>query len=219
MAEEEWVQEPAGPSAALPTDPRAQAILDGFKINWMNMSDATTGRVLWQEEDWGDLMVQRDIHLPKAILQCRSVSREFQFSCKEMLHGLRLEQKIFFQGGCMEEWNFQFGFVIPNSTNTWQQTIHAAEENKMLPASLLNGNVLIETASQLVEAPPWQVVLPGQRPSSRPVPPQGAPGGSRQLGTPRVRPSHWASSHGPGGSSEPPPKSLFSKRLKASNCL
>ena len=146
MAEEEWVQEPAGPSAALPTDPRAQAILDGFKINWMNMSDATTGRVLWQEEDWGDLMVQRDIHLPKAILQCRSVSREFQFSCREMLHGLRLEQKIFFQGGCMEEWNFQFGFVIPNSTNTWQQTIHAAEENKMLPASLLNGNVIIETA-------------------------------------------------------------------------
>ena len=146
MAEEEWAQEPAGPSAVLPSDPRAQAILDGFKINWMNMSDATTGRVLWQEENWGDLMVQRDIHIPKEILKCRSVSREFQFSCKEMLHGLRLEQKIFFQGGCMEEWNFQFGFVIPNSTNTWQQTIHAAEENKMLPASLLNGNVIIETA-------------------------------------------------------------------------
>ena len=60
------------------------------------------------------------IHIPKEILKCRSVSREFQFSCKEMLHGLRLEQKIFFQGGCMEEWNFQFGFVIPNSTNTWE---------------------------------------------------------------------------------------------------
>jgi retinal rod rhodopsin-sensitive cGMP 3',5'-cyclic phosphodiesterase subunit delta len=146
MAEEERAQEPAGPSTVLPTDPRAQAILDGFKINWMNMSDATTGRVLWQEEDWGDLLMQRDIHIPKEILKCRSVSREFQFSCKEMLHGLRLEQKIFFQGGCMEEWNFQFGFVIPNSTNTWQQTIHAAEENKMLPASLLNGNVVIETA-------------------------------------------------------------------------
>ena len=96
MAEEEWAQEPAGPSTVLPSDPRAQAILDGFKINWMNMSDATTGRVLWQEENWGDLMVQRDIHIPKEILKCRSVSREFQFSCKEMLHGLRLEQKIFF---------------------------------------------------------------------------------------------------------------------------
>ena len=43
-------------------------------------------------------------------------------------------------------WHFQFGFVIPNSTNTWQQTIEAAEESKMLPAAALNGNVLIETA-------------------------------------------------------------------------
>ena len=44
------------------------------------------------------------------------------------------------------EWNIQFGFVIPNSTNTWQQTIEAAEESRMLPASALDGNVLIETA-------------------------------------------------------------------------
>ena len=32
MPEEEWVQEPAGPSEVRPTDPRAQAILDGFKM-------------------------------------------------------------------------------------------------------------------------------------------------------------------------------------------
>ena len=49
-------------------------------------------------------------------------------------------------------------------------------------------------------APPWQ------RPSSAPAPPQGAPGGSGQLGTPRVRPSHWAPSDCLGCSSEPPPK-------------
>lgn len=44
---------------------------------------------------------------------------------------------VFFNGGCMEEWNFNFGFVIPNSTNTWQQTIEAAEESQMMPAALL----------------------------------------------------------------------------------
>ena len=38
-------------------------------------------------------------------------------------------------------------------------------------------------------------VAPWQRPSSAPVPPQGAPGGSRQLGTPKKRPTHWAPSH------------------------
>ena len=34
-----------------------------------------------------------------------------------------------------------------------------------------------------------------------------------QLGTPRVRPSHWAPSHRLGGSSEPPPRSPISLRL------
>ncbi len=38
------------------------------------------------------------------------------------------------------EWFFEFGFVIPGSTNTWQQTIEAADENSMLPASMLRCN-------------------------------------------------------------------------------
>ena len=110
------------------------------------MSDAHTGKILWQDDAWDDLLHERDIHVPQRILQCRAVSREFQFSSVEMLQGLRLEQRIFFHGGLMEEWHFHFGFVIPNSTNTWQQTIEAAEESKMLPAHALDGNVLIETA-------------------------------------------------------------------------
>ena len=51
------------------------------------------------------------------------------------------------------------------------------------------------------KCPPWQ------RPGSPPVPPQGAPCGFGQLGTPRARPSHWDPSHCLGGSSELPPKS------------
>ena len=49
-------------------------------------------------------------------------------------------------------------------------------------------------------------VPPGQRPSSAPAPPQGAPGGSGQLGTPRKRPALWAPSHCLECSSQPPPK-------------
>ena len=56
-------------------------------------------------------------------------------------------------------------------------------------------------------------VPPGQRPSSAPVPPQGAPGGSGQLGTPRKRPSHWTPSQCLGCSSEPPPKPRISRPL------
>ena len=43
-------------------------------------------------------------------------------------------------------------------------------------------------------------------PRSAPLPPQGAPGCSGQLGTLRVRPAHWAPSHCLGCSSEPLPK-------------
>ena len=38
-------------------------------------------------------------------------------------------------------------------------------------------------------------VQSGQCPSSAPVPPQGTPGGSGQLSTPRERPALWAPSH------------------------
>ena len=57
----------------------------------------------------------------------------------------RLEQKVLYRGNCLEEWNFEFGFVIPNSTNTWQSLIEAAPEAQMMPARVLNGNVVIET--------------------------------------------------------------------------
>lgn len=35
------------------------------------------------------------------------------------------------------EWYFDFGFVIPGSTNTWQSVIEAAAESQMMPASVL----------------------------------------------------------------------------------
>ncbi len=38
---------------------------------------------------------------------------------------------------CLAEWNFEFGFVIPGSTNTWQSAIEAAPESQMMPAHIL----------------------------------------------------------------------------------
>jgi len=36
-----------------------------------------------------------------------------------------------------QEWKFDFGFVIPGSTNTWQSVIEAAPESQMMPANAL----------------------------------------------------------------------------------
>jgi len=125
---------------------KAEDILSGFRVNWMNLRDADTGKILWQGNT--DLSAGDEVHearVPKKILKCRAVSRELNFSSIEPMEKLRLDQKVLFKGKCLEEWNFDFGFVIPNSTNTWQSLIEAAPESQMMPAKVLNGNVIIET--------------------------------------------------------------------------
>jgi retinal rod rhodopsin-sensitive cGMP 3',5'-cyclic phosphodiesterase subunit delta len=53
---------------------------------------------------------------------------------------------VYFRGTCIEEWFFTFGFVMPHSQNSWQQTIDAAPPSEMLPAEVLSGNVIFETS-------------------------------------------------------------------------
>lgn len=112
------------------------------------MRDATTGKILWQSGTWGaDIYIREQIaHIPAEILACSAVSREINFTSKELINQFRLEQRIFFDGSCLEEWIFPFGFVIPQSTNTWQQTIESAGDGEMLPAELISGKLTIETA-------------------------------------------------------------------------
>lgn len=81
--------------------------------------------------------VEHEARVPKKILKCRAVSREINFSSAEPMERFRLEQKVLFKGRCLEEWFFEFGFVIPNSTNTWQSLIQAAPESQMMPANVL----------------------------------------------------------------------------------
>jgi len=114
----------------------------------MNMRDGRTGRMMWQSEDWADKLfgTELEAHVPKAILKCKVVSREINFSSKEKIECFRLEQRVYYRGMGIEEWFFKFGFVIPGSTNTWQQVIEAAAEEDMLSAEELSGNVVFETA-------------------------------------------------------------------------
>merc|ERR1719229_1772362 len=109
------------------------------------MRDASTGQVLWEHIDWDTNSDESEAQVPREILKCRQVSREINFSSAEMMSSLRLQETVIFKGQHLEEWNFSFGFVIPNSTNTWQQTIEAAEEEEMIPGELLSGNTVMET--------------------------------------------------------------------------
>eukprot|EP00735_Rhodelphis_limneticus_P004724 TRINITY_DN16351_c0_g1::TRINITY_DN16351_c0_g1_i1::g.29466::m.29466 TRINITY_DN16351_c0_g1::TRINITY_DN16351_c0_g1_i1::g.29466 ORF type:complete len:149 (-),score=20.30,sp/O43924/PDE6D_HUMAN/58.78/3e-53,GMP_PDE_delta/PF05351.6/1.6e-32 TRINITY_DN16351_c0_g1_i1:307-753(-) len=128
---------------SLAAEEKAKKIANGFKIQGMVMRDAGTGKIMWETGDW-DLSKEVVARIPASILKCKEVSREIIFSSQELMEKFHLVQKIMFHGQCIEEWKFQFGFVIPGSTNTWQQVFVADEEN-MIPAELLSGNIVIKT--------------------------------------------------------------------------
>jgi len=82
-------------------------ILNGFKLNWMNLRDADNGKVLWQgNDDLASPDKEHEARVPKKILKSRAVSRELNFTSKEEMTKFRLEQKVLFKGKCLEEWFF-----------------------------------------------------------------------------------------------------------------
>jgi retinal rod rhodopsin-sensitive cGMP 3',5'-cyclic phosphodiesterase subunit delta len=117
----------------------------GFQLNWMNLRDAETGTVLWQTNKHLSLRGDDEhvARVPSSILNCSSVSREINFSSREIINNFHLKQKVMFHGHCVEEWKFDFGFVIPESTNTWQ-TLMEAKPN-MKSADILSGHLVIVT--------------------------------------------------------------------------
>ncbi|KAG7401183.1 Retinal rod rhodopsin-sensitive cGMP 3',5'-cyclic phosphodiesterase subunit delta [Phytophthora boehmeriae] len=149
--EREWKQlqhDAAAGKIEISNNPWAKNICKGFIINHMNMRCAETGRLLWQTDEWGEdiYRVEQKARLPVEILKCPAVSREINFSSAEEISQFRLEQRVFLGGSCIEEWLFNFGFVIPGSTNTWQQTIESAGPENMLDPEVMSGKLTIETA-------------------------------------------------------------------------
>ncbi|KAH9276268.1 hypothetical protein BASA83_000947 [Batrachochytrium salamandrivorans] len=62
-----------------------------------------------------------------------------------MLQNLQLHQRVFLGDLCVEEWHFEFGFVIPGSTNTWNMVTEAASPEDMLPIELISGSLITDT--------------------------------------------------------------------------
>ncbi|OQS07355.1 cGMP 3',5'-cyclic phosphodiesterase subunit delta [Thraustotheca clavata] len=146
--EKEWTSKLKHPtntgSIQRAMDPRGRLISEG---NHMNMRCGETGKLMWQQEKFTKEMYEREQRaiVPREILNCNSVSREINFTSIEEIHNFRLEQRVYFHGKCLEEWLFTFGYVMPNSTNSWQQTIEAAGPENMLSPEHISGKITIET--------------------------------------------------------------------------
>ena len=88
---------------------KSEDILGGFRVNWMNLRDADTGKILWQGND--DLLVLEDSEMQSSV-------EGNQFHLGGTYGTVQNGTKGSSKGRCLEEWNFNFGFVIPKSTNT-----------------------------------------------------------------------------------------------------
>ena len=84
-------------------------------------------------------------NIPASVLSCEAVSRVLTFHSLVEIRHLRLEQQILLHGVPIEELKFDFGYVIPGSTNTWEQVI-ASEQGSMMDAAELSGNLIIANA-------------------------------------------------------------------------
>ncbi len=122
---------------------KQKSIKEGFKINWMKMKDGTKGNTLWECKNWDIDLKTKTEKLPKEILQCKEVVREINFSSIEKITNLECVQNFYLKGELVESSRFVFGFVIPNSTNNWEQVIEARDE--MIPYQILSGNLIVET--------------------------------------------------------------------------
>jgi len=91
------------------------------------------------------------VHIPAKILKCKAVAREVKFSSEDLLENLQMVQLVFMEHPAtqelmpLEDWRFHFGFVIPNSHNSWQSTTVAAGEGNMVDPGMASGKVIIIT--------------------------------------------------------------------------
>ena len=116
----------------------------GFKVNHMQMKNGDTGEVMWQVNSWD---LNKEFHtenITKNLLKCKKIIRNVNFSSEEKIEDLELIQNFYLMGELFESSRFKFGFVIPGSTNDWEQ-IMIAKEDGVLPAEVLSGKLQVET--------------------------------------------------------------------------
>lgn len=129
-------------------EPAMTEVAAGLAIISMSMRDATQPTALWQDDSWDATTMwtaEHEAHLPASLLECSAVARTVDFSSVHAIPDLSLEQTMLLHGQEVEKVRFEFGFVIPGSRNSWEQTIVAASKDRMLPADVLSGNLVVRS--------------------------------------------------------------------------
>ena len=119
-------------------------IKKGFRLNHMQMKNGENGEVMWEVKSWDLTKENHTENITKELLKCKRIIRNVNFSSDEKIDDLELVQNFYLMGELFETSRFKFGFVIPGSTNDWEQII-IAKEDGVLPAEVLSGKLQVET--------------------------------------------------------------------------
>ena len=125
-------------------DETFEKIKRGFRVNHMQMKNGENGEVMWEVNSWDLNKESHTENITKELLKCKRIIRNVNFSSDEKIDELELVQNFFLMGELFETSRFKFGFVIPGSTNDWEQ-IMIAKEDGVLPAEVLSGKLQVET--------------------------------------------------------------------------
>ena len=125
-------------------DETFEKIKKGFKVNHIQMKNGENGQVMWEVNSWDLTKKSHKENITKEILKCKKIIRNVNFSSEEKIDDLELVQNFYLMGELFESSRFKFGFVIPGSTNDWEQ-IMIAKEDGVLPAEVLSGKLIVET--------------------------------------------------------------------------
>eukprot|EP00033_Pygsuia_biforma_P003761 GCRY01004120.1.p1 GENE.GCRY01004120.1~~GCRY01004120.1.p1 ORF type:complete len:159 (+),score=22.35 GCRY01004120.1:311-787(+) len=124
-------------------------IRKGFKLQYVKLFDGHKGSVLWESVEWNNVDVfssHLEAHVPKKIFKSKVVSREICFSSEKEIKNFNMTQVVTLDDVEIEEWDFDFGFVIPGSVNTWQIKQLAAAKNKRVNYKTASGKIFITTS-------------------------------------------------------------------------
>ena len=119
-------------------------IKKGFRLNHMQMKNGENGEIMWEVKSWDLTKENHTENITKELLKCKRIIRNVNFSSDEKIDDLELVQNFYLMGELFETSRFKFGFVIPGSTNDWEQ-IMIAKEDGVLPAEVLSGKLQVET--------------------------------------------------------------------------
>ena len=125
-------------------DETFEKIKKGFKVNHIQMKNGENGEVMWEVKSWDLNKVSHTENITKELLKCKRIIRNVNFSSKEKIDELELVQNFYLMGELFESSRFKFGFVIPGSTNDWEQ-IMIAKQDGVLPVEVLSGKLQVET--------------------------------------------------------------------------